>query len=120
MGLFPRPLQKGSKMYRGLLDNGLAYHKFDEEIHEGMRLGRNQWLDARSLAYMVENDVRAMSTALQSQEWERVLAILDQGHLGSCTGNAGTGVLGTQPFYDAVGHKVLPAPGDGQAAEKFA
>jgi hypothetical protein len=107
-------------MWQGLLDNGLVYHKFDEEIHEGMRLGRNQWLDARSLTYMVENDVRAMSTALQSQEWERVLVILDQGHLGSCTGNAGTGALGTQPFYDAVGHKVLPAPDDGQAAEKFA
>lgn len=107
-------------MYRGLLDNGLVYHKFDEDVHEGMRLGRNQWLDARSLAYMVENDVQTMSTALHDQEWERVLVILDQGHLGSCTGNAGTGALGTQPFYDAVGHKVLPAPDDGQAAEEFA
>jgi hypothetical protein len=107
-------------MFRGLLDNGVIYHKFDEVIHEGMRLGRNQWLDARSLAYMVENDVQAMSTALHNQEWERVLVILDQGHLGSCTGNAGTGALGTQPFYDAVGQKVLPAPNDGEAAEKFA
>jgi hypothetical protein len=107
-------------MYRGLVDNGLVYHKFDEDVHEGMRLGRNQWLDARSLSYMVENDVQSMSGALQNQEWERVLVILDQGHLGSCTGNAGTGALGTQPFYDAVGRKVLPAPDNGQEAEEFA
>lgn len=29
-------------------------------------------------------------------------------------------VLGTQPYYDAVGHSVLPAANDGKAAEQFA
>ncbi len=69
---------------------------------------------------MVENDVQEMGKPLHDQQWERVLTILDQGQLGSCTGNAGTGALGTQPFYDAVGKSVLPAPDDGQAAEQFA
>jgi hypothetical protein len=107
-------------MYRGLLENGSLYHKVDEDMHEGMRLGRNLWLDARSLAYMVENDVAAMSRPLGDQHWERVIPILDQGKLGSCTGNAGTGALGTQPFYEAAGRNVLTAADDQQLCEKFA
>src|SRR5919197_1279391 len=102
------------------LDNGLIYRKFDEIAHAGMRLGRNLWLDARSLAYMVENSVEAMSKPVRNQQWERVLDILDQGQLGSCTGNAGTGALGTQPYYDAVGHKVLPDAHETKTAEDFA
>jgi len=104
---------------RGLVDSGFLYEKYDEDRHEGMRLGRNQWLDGRSLSYMVENNAQEMSGALGDQHWDRVLPILDQGQLGSCTGNAGTGALGTQPFYDAVGKPVLPA-GGAAAAEKFA
>jgi hypothetical protein len=107
-------------MFTGLLDNGHLYHKFEETVHKGMRLGRSQWLDARSLAFMVENKAAEMSRPIRSTEWERVLVILDQGDLGSCTGNAGTGALGTQPFYDAVGQGVLPSPDDGDAAEEFA
>ena len=107
-------------MFSGLLENGLLYLKFDEVEHEGMRLGRNMWLDGRSLAHMVENDVQEMGKPLKSCQWERVLTVLDQGQLGSCSGNAGTGALGTQPFYDTVGSTVLPAPGDEAAAEDFA
>src|SRR6478609_1006417 len=104
-------------MFSGLLENGFLYVKYDEAPRAGARLGRNMWLDARSLVYMVENDVRQMGESLASREWERVLPVLDQGELGSCTGNAGTGALGTQPFYDAVGG-VLPATA--AAAEEFA
>src|SRR6266581_8005976 len=107
-------------MFKGLLDSGLLYLKFDEAVHEGMRLGRNMWLDGRSLAHMVENDVQEMGQSLKSCQWERVLSVLDQGQLGSCTGNAGTGALGTEPFYGAVGHTVLPASGDAAAGEEFA
>ena len=107
-------------IFTGLLDTGSLYHRFEEDLHEGMRLGRNLWLDSRSLAFMVENSIEEMSKPLQSRTWERVLVILDQGKLGSCTGNAGTGALGTQPYYDAVGKTVLPDPKDGKAAEEFA
>src|SRR6476646_8972440 len=104
----------------GLFDNGLLYHKYEEIPREGTRLGRNLWLDARSLAHMVENSAEEMGRPFKSQSWQRVVTILDQGQLGSCTGNAGTGALGTQPFYDAVGSSVLPSPNDGAAAEQFA
>jgi hypothetical protein len=103
-----------------LLESGFLYRKFEEIVHEGMRLGRNLWLDGRSLAYMVENDVEGMGKPFENRAWERVLPILDQGHVGSCTGNAGTGALGTQPFYDSVGHTVLPADDDPISAEEFA
>jgi hypothetical protein len=105
---------------RGLLDSGFLYEKYDEDRHKGMRLGRHQWLDGRSLAFMVENDAREMSKSLRDQQWERVIPILDQGNLGSCTGNAGTGALGTQPLYDAVWKSALPTATDAKAAEKYA
>src|SRR3954466_11653115 len=109
----------GAQMSSGLFDAGRLYLKYDEDVQAGRpRLGRNLWLDRRSLAHMVENDVAAMGHHLRNTSWERVLPVLDQGHLGSCTGNAGTGALGTQPFYDAVGAPVLPA--DAAAGEKFA
>ena len=106
--------------FHGLLDNGLLYQKFHEVEHEGMRLGRHLWLDARSLEHMIENKIDEMTHPVKTTEWERVLTILDQGKLGSCTGNAGTGALGTQPFYDAVGKKVLPKADDELHAEGFA
>jgi hypothetical protein len=107
-------------MFSGLLDNGVLYQRFNEDVHEGMRLGRNLWLDARSLSYMIENDVAAMSGPLRDQTWDRKIAILDQGQVGSCTGNAGTGALGTEPFYDKAGKAVLPDATDANALEKFA
>lgn len=104
-----------------LLDHGQLYRQYDETITEGMRLGRNLWLDARSLAHTVERDAERMGRKLTNQHWERVIPILDQGRLGSCTGNAGTGALGTQPFYDKVGDTALGATdGDAGADEKFA
>src|SRR5262249_27564712 len=62
----------------------------------------------------------AMNTKLRNQTWERKITILDQGQVGSCTGNAGTGALGTEPFYSKVGASVLPDANDGTALEKFA
>jgi hypothetical protein len=85
-----------------------------------MGLGSNLWLDARSLDFMVENSPGDMGRRLYDQEWERVLVILNQGCLQSCTGNAGIGALGTQLLYDAVGQDVLPAPKNRRLAEKLA
>ncbi len=104
----------------GILDSGSVYVKFDEAAGAAKRLGRNLWLDGRSVAYMIENSAAEMGRGYHNAEWDRVLGILDQGDLGSCTGNAGTGALGTEPFYTAVGKGVLPAPEDTTAAEEFA
>ncbi len=107
-------------IFSGLLEKGTIYHKFHEDVHEGMRLGRNMWLDGRSLAHMVENSVAEMGKPISSKRWEREIPILDQGQLGSCTGNAGTGALGTQPFFDEVGKGALVPPDDVESLEKFA
>ena len=107
-------------MFRGLLDHGLLYHKFDHTVRDGRGLGRNLWLDARSLDFMVENSLEDMSRPLYDQEWKRVLVILHQGTLQSCTGHAGIGALGTQPFYGAVGREILPPPNNRRLAEKLA
>jgi len=114
--------RKGLNMpiFSGVLDKGFLYHKFDEDQHSGMRLGRNMWLDGRSSAHMVENSAEDMGRSIASKKWERAITILDQGQLGSCTGNAGTGALGTQPFYDLVGKGVLPKADDAAALEEFA
>lgn len=105
-------------VFNGLLAQGELYLRYEEKPQAGMRLGRNMWLDGNSLKYMVENDVHEMGKPLRAQGWERVLPVLNQGDLGSCTANAGTGALGTQPFYDAAGQDVLPK--GATAAEKFA
>ena len=76
-----------------------------EEQVSGRRLGRNVNHDVRSLRFLVSSPARE----LKSTEHERVIPVLDQGDLGSCTGNAAVGALGTKPLYDALpsGHPAL-------------
>lgn len=63
-----------------------------EVVVEGKRLGRHVEHDPRSLAYQVQPD-----GTVRTIKWDRVIEVLDQGNVGSCTGNAATGHLGTQP-----------------------
>jgi hypothetical protein len=69
----------------------LTIHHITEQ-RGPFRLGRHIEHDPRSLAYA--HGVLPQS-AIKTVEWTRRIPILDQGSLGSCTGNAGTGVLGT-------------------------
>ena len=63
-----------------------------EIVIPGKRLGRHVRHDDRSLAFAIpESDV------VVSVQWARVIPVLDQGDVGSCTGNACTGILGTMP-----------------------
>lgn len=66
------------------------------------RLGRHVYHDSRSRAYQV----KPRAALAKSVVWPRRTAVLDQGNLGSCTGNAACGVLGTDPFYDTLGLKL--------------
>lgn len=79
---------------------------FSRYIHEipveGKRLGRHVHHDSRSLAYQV----RPAGTVV-SKTWHRDIPVLDQGNLGSCTGNATVGVLGTDPFYATLPGRTL-------------
>lgn len=56
------------------------------------RLGRHVRHDPRSRAFA---HPELPASAIQSVSWQRRAPILDQGNLGSCTGNALTGILGT-------------------------
>ena len=56
------------------------------------RLGRHIEHDSRSLDFLHPELDEA---TLKPVDWTRRIPILDQGQLGSCTGNALTGVLGT-------------------------
>lgn len=64
-------------------------------------LGRNVNHDSRSRAYAVQ----PTATALTAVRHESAIGILDQGDLGSCTGNAGIGAVYRAPF--TVGGKVV-------------
>lgn len=64
---------------------------------EGKPLGRHIEHDPRSKSFRV-----APRKTQASTKWRRRSPILDQGQLGSCTGNASDGVLGTDPFFGSL------------------
>lgn len=76
-----------------------------EHVIPGKRLGRHVYHDPRSLAYQVPTQARA----LVSVRHERTVPVFDQGEVGSCTGNAAVGAVGTAPLFTAlpVGHPNL-------------
>lgn len=75
----------------------VEHRRIPEIIVEGKRLGRHIRHDSRSLAYRHQR--RHAPQAWVSVEHARHIPILDQGRVGSCTGNAMTGALGSDPCY---------------------
>lgn len=71
--------------------------QFLPEIETPYRLGRHVNHDPRSLRFAVQP-----TGVAQTKIWERRIPVLDQGQLGSCTGNATIGVLGTSPYYEQL------------------
>lgn len=65
----------------------------------GGRLGRHVHHDPRSLAYRFEPEYGAGPVTVQHN---RRVGVFDQGNLGSCTGNAILGAVGTDPLFDPV------------------
>jgi hypothetical protein len=78
----------------------LIVRRIPETIVEGKRLGRHVRHDPRSLAYVLPE------SAPVTVRWERTIPVLDQGNVGSCTGNAAVGVLGTAPAFAALAAKI--------------
>lgn len=64
----------------------------------GGRLGRHVKHDSRSLDYKFDGS----GIATTSIRHTRYIPVLDQGDLGSCTGNAATGNLGTGDFFATI------------------
>jgi hypothetical protein len=82
--------------------------------------------DIRGLGRLVEHDERsrrfafkATAVTLTSVQHQRHIPVLDQGDLGSCTGNAMTGLLGTDPFFATLPAGTLSTT-DGSGDEKVA
>jgi hypothetical protein len=72
--------------------------RIEERIDEfSGRLGRHVEHDQRSLEHAVEHLVDELLPP-KSVLWHRWSPILNQGELGSCTGNALTGLLACEPF----------------------
>jgi hypothetical protein len=62
------------------------------------RLRRHVRHDDRSRAYAFDTS----GLSIVSAKHTRRIPVLDQGQLGSCTGNAGIGALGTDPYYGPI------------------
>jgi hypothetical protein len=76
--------------------------RIPELVVPGKRLGRHVHHAPESLRYLLPP-----AQTVESVEWERHIPILDQGNLGSCTGNALVGALGTGPLWEAL-MRLLP------------
>jgi hypothetical protein len=81
--------------------------RISEKPVPGMRLGRHVRHDPRSLQYLYP---AAEISGLRSIRHERQIGVLDQGHVGSCTGNAAEGCVGTAPFLAAIPRDFLVRP----------
>lgn len=58
-------------------------------------LGRNIVRDSRAAGFRYQRSAKALRTLLHT----RNIPLLDQGQIGSCTGNAQEGALGTDPIF---------------------
>lgn len=74
------------------------FRKIPETPIPGKPLGRNVRHDSRSLSFLVPE----VLTVGQTKRWDRVSELLDQGSVGSCTGNAATGCCGTSPVFETL------------------
>jgi hypothetical protein len=83
--------------------------------HPGHRLGRHVEHDPRSRRY----PFRA-TTPVQTTVHRIRIPVLDQGQLGSCTGNAAVACVGSDPLFEAVPADRRPNPTNAQIDERLA
>lgn len=79
-------------------------HLIERPGHGG-RLGRHVEHDPRSKAY----GLALAPCPLVSRTWKRYGDPFDQGEVGSCTGNAGGGILMTEGFYVSTRRPIVEA-----------
>jgi hypothetical protein len=80
------------------LHRRIPWYPSAENLPGGGPLGRHVRHDERSRSYAFST--RGLS--LVSTVHVRRIPVLDQGSLGSCTGNAALGALGTDPFWSTL------------------
>lgn len=76
----------------------MTIQRIEENVVPGKRLGRHVDARLRQLARPYAGPRKAIT----SVTWPRNIPILDQGDVGSCTGNAMTGALATGPLFTAL------------------
>lgn len=86
----------------------------EEQVVPGRRLGRNVWHDEQSKAYQARR-----ATQLKSVTHARYIPPLDQGEIGSCTGNAATGLLATAPYFLRLPTTVRPKLNEAYAVQLY-
>ena len=92
--------------------------RIPEKPVDGKRLGRHVRHDPRSLNYLYPDDE---VSGLTSVRHERHIPVLDQGDLGSCTGNATEGCVGTGALFAPIPATNAAKPtGNGTTDEKQA
>jgi len=77
--------------------------RISEVVVPDKRLGRHYVYDSRSAAYPYKRRAVDLAAVLHNRD----IAILDQGNVGSCTGNAMDGCLGTDPLFATLPSLVL-------------
>ena len=87
----------------------VTHARIPEHVVPGKRLGRHYRYDSRSAGYPYTWDTSREATA---QLWARHISILNQGQVGSCTGNAEEGALGTSPLFEALSPTVRDLLGE--------
>jgi hypothetical protein len=110
---------------------GVKIEVIPEHPDNPYRLGRHKQFDERSYAYAY---AAQPWRALRTTRWHRHIPILDQSDLhaqgihvegdpdalGSCTGNTGVDLLGTDPFFNTVGSQLALQLRDSRNAEHYA
>lgn len=81
------------------------------------RLGRHVNHDSRSWNFAIEAESLG---SLKSIRHPRHIPILDQGRVGSCTGNAAVGCIGTGQFFDAPLVRSMLSTTDAKHDEQYA
>lgn len=86
------------------MPDGYTIYRRSIDVAPGRPLGRHVHHDSRSLAYPWKRSGAPVANVLHA----RRIAILDQGDVGSCTGNAEVGALGSDPIYATLAHQATP------------
>ena len=76
----------------------VVHDRIEEQVVPGKRLGRHVRHDSRNRRYAWQRS----GSAPASQMWARHGDVLDQGNLGSCTGNALVGALECDPVFGSL------------------
>ena len=89
---------------------------------DGLPLGRHVEHDDRSREYAFQLPAKLQGQQLQSVRHQRFIPVLDQGNVGSCTGNAAEGAAGTGQVFQAIPPTVpaKPNPTDARGDEFLA